>query len=137
MPNYTDDRRWEVERIDSTGVKTRLLAGKSLISGLGEVLVDVDFPIIFAEEPSCSFGSVMDGGFPVNPGKFPTVSATVSAWQTIPKQGSGTGFFYTGATMAIVITGDSTLSEQQLWVNWNFIGAAFQNPVDIEESGAV
>lgn len=132
MPNYDDSRRWEVDRIGSTGVKNQTVSGRTLVSGTGEIMIPVEFPILFVEPPGFFFGGEMDGGHPIAPGFCPTISVIVAAWETLPKRGVNTGFFYSGATLGVVLTGDTAAaSEQEMWVHWHFMGSAFQNPVDV------
>lgn len=102
-----------------------LVSGQFLISGSGEVLVDVNFPCSFEEIPLFSFGGAMEIGSPVAQGSFPTISAVVVAWNftELPMKGSR---IYKGATIAVVTTG---ASDQQMWINWHFTGHAFVNPV--------
>lgn len=99
--------------------------GEYLLRGAGETRVLVAFPIWFTARPLFTYGFAMDTDFRVEDGNFPVGLAVVNQWHIERKTGGTTGYF-TGAELAVRITGRG---DQQIWLNWKMEGPALRNPV--------
>lgn len=121
-----ETRRSTVNRINSLGVKLHEYSVETLITGVGEVPMLIAFPVYFVERPSFTFGLAMDDNSAVVAGNFPTYSITVTAWDKLQKQGDNVGWFYRGAALVAVLTGDIT---QRAWATTTFTGKALRNPI--------
>lgn len=118
-------RRSDVTRVNTHGVKLHHYMVETLITGTGETLIDVPFPIVYVDIPGFWAGLVMDDNQALEDGNFPTYSATVVRWTRIQKQGENVGFFYKGATVAVVIAG---ADDQRAYLQTHFHGKALRNP---------
>ena len=106
-----------------------VINGNSLIVGIGEVMIDVYFPVAFIRAPSMSFGAELSAESVAVTGKFPTVSAIVNQWLVEDPDydlyGGSMRKYYKGATLACVVTGPGT---QKMLLHWTFMGMALTNP---------
>ena len=111
----------ERNRYQAQQSQTYNQVGKLLVTGgttSDEHTFLVAFANIFVEEPTFTYGSVLDPASPAVPGSFPTVSATVIKWST---EQFGPAIMYQGAFMGIVTTG---VPGQRIWVHYSFTGKA-------------
>jgi len=122
-------RRAEVNRIDAFAIKTTRVNGRQLVKGTGELIVDVNFPVLFTELPSLSFGAHMEDGEVPEALNLPTVSTVVLSWLKTHEDrvGGGLGMpgWFRGARLAIVTTGRTG---HKVWVHWQAEGKAIRNP---------
>jgi hypothetical protein len=109
-----------------------VMSGESRISGAGEVLISVPFACKFSEKPLFYYGGEILDQKTIPAGQFPTISAFVCGWsaQDVSNDPSDpllapTSRFYTGATIGVVITGDTT---GKYVLHWHFIGEAINGP---------
>lgn len=121
--NPWEQRRTNIERINSMQVQLTAVSGFVQVNGAGEVLQDVNFPVWFTEKPTFTFGGELMPGSPPVSGKYPTVSVVVVNW-TMEQRGYGN--YYVGAKLAIVTTGDSL---HQMIIHWNMEAKAIRNPI--------
>ena len=103
--------------------------GTSLIVGIGEVIVDVKFPVAYIRSPSFSYGGELSRESVAISGQFPTLSAIVNQWYIddpdVETYGASMRKYYRGAKVACVVTGPGT---QKLNLHWTFMGMALTNP---------
>lgn len=115
-------RRTQLAQQDAMTVKYSVVEGDIPVTGAGETLATVRFPIQFTEKPMFTFGhELADNVWPI-PGAYPMVSATVVSWTKIERSGSRQ--YWTGASVAIVIDGAAA----QSILHFHFSGRAFRNP---------
>jgi hypothetical protein len=125
IPGGLEKRTADVSRVNTHGVKLQRFTIETTISGVGEALVTVNFPLFFIERPAFSSGLILDDNINPVAGIYPTFSAVVSTWIRVQKQGENVGYFYRGATVAVVLEGDE---DQQAILQTHFEGKAFRNP---------
>ena len=103
--------------------------GTSLIVGIGEVIVDVKFPVAYIRSPAFTYGGELSHESVAVEGSFPTVSAVVSQWYIddpdVEVYGASMRKYFRGAKLACVVTGPGT---QKLNLHWSFTGMALTNP---------
>lgn len=122
----------------ATGMAASLeeVVGIVPVIGTGEVLLEVNFPVLFTGEDLTIYGSgalVTPEGAPtegdlfdilgLTQGSFPTWQVGVAAWRTTVVNDVAVT---TGAAFAIVVTGTST---QESVVSFTVRGMALRNPV--------
>lgn len=129
--NVAVNRRMMVDagRVDMFG-SAAFIGGRFLVGDIGEVTVQVAFPMTYTEEPLFFFGGAMDFNQGITPGYFPTLSCVVGSWITTPR--GPNGLYYTGANIVVVTTGTA---DQRMWVHWHVLGSALTNPVSSSASG--
>lgn len=123
MRSPIEQRRADLERVESMTVKDHVVTGLVEVSGAGEVAIDVNFPVWFVERPSTYFGGELADGHSPTETDFPTISVMVLRWA---KETRGLGEYWTGATLGIVTTGDA---DHQVIAHWHMEGKALRNPV--------
>lgn len=100
-------------------------ADETIVSGQlklypGEVLIDIRFPVMFAEEPFPSLGMAqMQAENQPENAFYPIATGTVVRWAT---DGGGR---YTGATIAIKVS--TGKPEEQVFIKYRFEGVALSN----------
>lgn len=117
------DRERSLKQQRSTQIQLTRVTGTIQTTGVGEAVVDVAFPVMFAEKPAFSFGGELGDNQPLVDASFPTVSAVVHSWVT---EGEVV-LRYKGAKVAIVTTGPAAMLMSVLV---HFEAKAFQNPND-------
>src|SRR5690606_6232292 len=100
------------------------VSGERLVDGIGEVVVDVNFPVSFTQKPLMQYGSELDANQTVSDGSFPTVGVTVLRYNI--KRGDLDQLYYIGATLAISITGSSS---QKTWLHYHVSGKGITNSI--------
>lgn len=123
--NLFEVRRNDLARIQSTSAGMTRVPGRVLVTGVGEILVDIKFPVWFSDRPYFSFAGELDTNFSVADGVFPTVSVVVVKWVN-SNQSDGFVGYYSGAKLAVVTKGPSG---QQMWIHWTAEGPAVNLPV--------
>lgn len=104
------------------GREHRIL-GEVNVSGAGEAVVAVSFPVWFWARPSMSFGAELGTNEKLVDGKYPTVSVIVQKWRTVRRDLHD---FYVGADLLVVTTGHP--DKQRAVVHWQAEGPALVNP---------
>lgn len=117
-------RRGEVDRIAAQGAQYFKITGEIEADGVGEAAHTVDFPCLFTDKPSFSFGPELGAGQVVVTGSLPTGSMVVLNWQESVRD-DGT-VIYSGATFAMVTTGPA---DQVMVFQWHMEGIGLRNPV--------
>jgi hypothetical protein len=95
------------------------------LTGIGEVVLDVPFPVVYIERPGFTSGLTLDANEIVEAGNFPTLSAFVIRHQVEQKKGENVGYFYRQATLGVKLTG---VTDQRSIITAHFFGKAFRNP---------
>lgn len=120
------DRRTYVEIQDAQRMRDGASHGFVELEGAGESIVDVTFPIRFAEPPIFTAGLELRGNAWLEWGSFPIWSATVAYWHT---ENVATSTLYVGATVGVV-----TFNAARSLLHYSFQGRSFTNPVDSSTS---
>lgn len=120
-----EQRRTDVERIEGMAGAVHNVAGFIELSDVGEVTVEVNFPVRFIERPAFSFGAEMGENQQILPGQFPTAYGMVLRWNFGIREETGAKF-YDGATLIIVSKG---APQQRIVFHWQMEGRALRNPL--------
>jgi hypothetical protein len=126
MQATIQDRRAYTENLTDQLVRDGTAAGTIELSGAGESIVELAFPIRFAEKPIFTAGLEQMDCPGVQWGKFPIWSATIITFRTEPSVGGPT---YVGASVAVV-----TFDVPRGYLHYNFAGRSYSNPVDSSTS---
>lgn len=121
----------ERNRRNAQAVATRpqVLSGQVQVSGAGDTLVNLPFPVQFSQKPLLAFGFDLEHGQDIVIGSLPTLTMGVVRWDIVgnpPEQ-----LFYRGCTLAIVTTG---AANQIMYAHYHFTGTAMSNPVSASTS---
>lgn len=108
-------------------VKNAFCNGFILIDGVGDSIAEVDFPVMFVEEPNPDFALVLQPNQPVVPGQFPMWSAFVAEW-VLQDAGDHHRLWYTGARIGISLA--SAIPNLHCKLSYKFMAQAFRNPTD-------
>lgn len=106
-------------------------AAETLVDGFvtcswGESIQEIKFAVEFVERPVLLFGSELEPNSVLIAGRYPVIFGTVKEFKT--KKSGDIGEVYTGAVLAIVVTGDMSTKGQ---LNWMAAGKAYTNPARI------
>lgn len=118
-----EKRREDLAQTDRAIIKHTSVFSIVRVKGSGEVLVDVEFPVKFVEQPYFTFGASLASNHAPEAGSFPVHCATVTHWDTEDK--SEQRQYYKGCTLAIVALG---ADNQRVNINCVFQGKAFRGP---------
>ena len=122
-----EKRRGGIERQRSVQGRNHRVEGRfpftNPITGAGESVVAVNFPVWFIDKPSMSFGGELDINEVLIDGAFPTLSALVKTWTTQVRDGAT---YYVGANLLVVSSG---APNQRMFVHWQMEGKALVNPL--------
>lgn len=119
-----ENRRAELERLRGSAAQYFKVYGEIQVTGAGEALTRIVFPVRFTEKPVLHHGSELAPGSPtVTAGSFPTCSASILTWDTRVKS-DGT-FLYIGGLFGIVTSGSVN---QVMNVHWSIEGIGLRNP---------
>lgn len=130
----SERRRQNINRVDDMTTKDTTVSGRYLISGIGEVAVDILFPVAFGQRPIFTFGGELERTDPPQPvihGSYPKVHAVVASWTVVREVKGAFDGYYTGCTVAVTIEGFAT---QTTWFDYNFHAPAIRNPVTYEDN---
>lgn len=116
-------RRGAANRLDAATGKLHSIQGFIEISGSGEALLDVNFPVWFLERPTFTYGGEMAADQVLVAGQYPMLSVLVHRW--LKKDYPNGVSYFAGATLIIVTTGPA---EQRLLGHWQAQGKALRNP---------
>jgi len=122
-----ESRRSDVDRINSHGVKQTFLTVETPVHGPGETILQVPFASLFVVRPAFWYGMVLDDNQQVTAERFPTYSATVASWRRVQKEGENVGWFFKGATVLVVIKGET---DMRCIFQTHFYGRALRNPTE-------
>lgn len=115
-----------VETLAEQSVRDGSAVGFVAISGEGESVAEIQFPIKFLEKPVFTVGFELADNVPLEWGSFPQCSATVATWMIEPPDISP---LYVGAIVGIVTSGVS-----RSVLHYRFEARSFTNPVGAELS---
>ena len=121
-----EQRRQDVNRVNAMTVQVTRGTCRILVVGAGEVAVDIPFPVVFGELPNFGYGGEMNTNHRVTAGTYPTISAIVTAWETVSDDPLAHER-YVGASIAVVTTGNT---DQEVWLHYSFEGKAMRNPLN-------
>lgn len=113
-------------RVESVIGQMTTISGRIRAAGVGEFITEVDFPVVFYEEPMAFPGcAVLDVGRPENE-HFPYAELSVVGWKTRPSpEGSvNKSSHYIGAQVAVRTAGRS---DQTVHVAYMFMGGALSS----------
>lgn len=108
------------EDINEQAVRNGGIEGFLMVSGPGESIAELYFPVEFLEKPVFGAGLEVEHGRLLD-GAFPVWSATVYDWV---KRGRTERITYLGVRLAIVIIGPDNPYE----LHYSFRGQSFTNP---------
>lgn len=94
--------RTHVENLEEQAMRDGAVCGYAELDGEGESVIEVNFPIAFAEKPLFTAGLELADNVWLKWTSFPQWSATVGAWTTSPADGEP---LYTGAIIGAVVSG--------------------------------
>ena len=103
------------------------MSGESRINGAGDIKLFLQFACQFSEKPIFTFGGEIMETKSLEEGNFPSISAFVYDW--ITEERPPTSVFYTGAILAVSITGGDPTSKYI--IHWSFSGRGFTGPSGI------
>lgn len=121
LQNTLAVRRAEYARVDAAAGGLSIVRGKIKVVGQGEVLFSMNFPASFFEQPTPTFGHVLEQGQSVLTGSSPGWSASVVGWSLVKRDSQP---LYVGCTVSAYVEGvtDSFLT-------FMFVGDALTNPI--------
>lgn len=119
--------RDELRRTSSMQARTHWVTGSVGITGTGELITDLKFPVTFIERPIFTQGAVLDENQPIVTGAFPDITGIVLNWVT--KQQSPEQIFYVGCRIGVVAKGSF---DQRAFLDYRFEGTAIVNPTFAE-----
>lgn len=116
------------KRLNAMAAQTYTQTGRALIIiPDGATACEASFPVtfwnVFTDQPAFTSGAALDDNQPLTSGSYPTGNACVYTWTTL--ENASPGKSYTGATLAVVVTGESG---QRVWVHYSFTGTALSMP---------
>lgn len=126
MAQAIESRRTYTETQAQLMIRDGVAHGTVEIEGAGEAIVDVAFPVRFADAPIFSAGLELRGSVALAWGKLPVWSATVAGWRT---EAVANNTLYVGATLAIV-----TFNAARSNLHYSFAGRSYTTPVDSSTS---
>lgn len=124
-----ENRRSNVDRINSHGIKIHVYSVDSPVVGVGEAIIEIPFPVLFVERPGFTSGFSLDENVSPQLTNFPTYSAVVVQWVRQPKKttsDNANSFLYAGAILSVRLTGDVS---QRATLHTRFEGKAMRNPL--------
>jgi hypothetical protein len=117
-------RERDVYQTEEFTGRPHVCSGQFMMEGIGEVLVDVKFPVFYLEMPLLSFGAALEENQSVVLGSVPTISVVATRYDyKLSRTGAR---LYRGAQLGVVATGSTG---HRLQVHWHFTGMALVNPV--------
>lgn len=103
--------------------------GSFIVVGHGEVVVDIDLPVLFIQKPKIFFGSEISQQTELKEGNFPEISVSLFSWKVDVRSPSQR--FWVGGRVAARLLFDtpSVVKTPRFDINWNVVGKALSNPV--------
>lgn len=92
------------ERVEELAGGVYRFCGFIHFAGAGEIITSIEFPVMFLEHPSFSFGGELEPNSPIQNGRLPTISGMVKDWKYSTREDTGNPQ-YLGATFMIVVSG--------------------------------
>lgn len=123
-------RRGTVERARANEGGVYIVEGIIELVGIGEVTVDVRFPVTFVQKPILLGNGGVAENQRIVPGSFPTWDVGVLRWDRIYGSDTPDTPRYRGARLIVVVTGafeDETTFESEAY--WSARGRALTNPI--------
>lgn len=115
-----------VETLAEQSVRDGSAVGFVEITGEGESVAEIRFPIKFLEKPVFTVGFELADNVSLEWGSFPLCSATVATWLTEPPEISP---LYIGAIVGVVTDGAS-----KTVLHYRFEARSFSNPIGADLS---
>lgn len=116
----------DTARVEDMAAKITRFIGRVLVVNAGEAAVEVNFPVLFSQRPIFGYGGELDENHHATLLSYPTISAVVTDWVTVPT-GVGLEPRFRGARIAVVTTG---VPDQQMWLHFSFEATAIRNPTN-------
>lgn len=119
-----EEQRTAIARVEQAAAQSTWVFGRVLVEGVGETMIDIDFPVVYSNRPLPFFGNEMDIGDSPEFEYFPSVTAIISRWK---RTYQGESERYSGATIAVKTTGPLTLvgrRPQRIYLSYAFNGVA-------------
>lgn len=122
-----EQRRTDIQRVEAASAQYTQVYGRIRVTGIGETVAEIRFPVIYSERPFPLFGCETDVAAATRYEYFPTVNAIVSEWIT-----TGTGVYqrFSGAKLSVRTTGAAAFhgsAEQRIYLSYAFAGVALTN----------
>ena len=127
----SSNSRFQLDRVSRVAAQDTWVMGRVLVEGVGEVTVDVPFPVSFGERPLPILGGgELEISDSTEKHNYPTATAVVVDWHM-----DSTGVYYEGAKLAVTTAGRLG---QRIYVTFAFVGMALSNRAQgADESGEV
>lgn len=119
-----ENRRGTVERLTNAAAQYFKVTGEVEVSGTGEAIISVLFPVYFIDKPRLSTGHELGFAQPAVAGNLPVVTTCVLAWNQSTRN-DGT-IIYAGMTLGIVSDGPDG---QVLNIQWHVEGVGIRGPI--------
>lgn len=119
-------RREELGRMGEQTAKNGIVEGKVLLeasSGSGQAILDVNFPVVFVEEPVPTFGYVLEENEAVQ-GLLPSCTSIVVNW--VKQSKTDDRVYWTGCRLGVRVEAWEGIL---FWASYQFSGTSLQNPV--------
>jgi len=103
--------------------------GQFMVSGTGEAVAEIHFPVGFIEKPLMFFGWELGEGVVIEDNRFPQFSAFAHRWITREPdggQGAGARTYYIGVEISCT---SKYIGTGSYWLNWLAKGKAITNPL--------
>lgn len=125
-----DTRRSEVERIRSVTGGEHLVKGRIELRGVGEITVDVKFPVMFTEMPVVVGGGGVGENQIIRASQFPSWKVGVHRWLRETDPSIPDTPVYKGCTLVIVVEGAwQDYATFESFAFWTASGRALTNPI--------
>lgn len=112
-----------MRRSSEMRARTHWVSGSVGITGTGELITELKFPVVFTERPVFTQGAVLDENQPIVTGAFPDIRGIVLNW--VVKRQHSEQVFYVGARIGVVARGSF---DQRAFLDYRFEGMAIVNP---------
>lgn len=120
-------RRGDLERAQAFEGGETTVVGEVECIGLGEITIEVRFPVAFTKLPVIDGSGSVDPNQPIVPGMFPEWKVGVRQWETIEVPEAPDGVWYVGATLIVIVEGGTDpMFKSTAW--WSASGPALSNP---------
>jgi hypothetical protein len=109
-------------QVSETVADYSTVTGTVKLTGRGQGVVDINFPVTFIEKPNVSFGYELEQGYQSD--LIPACNAVVNDW--IMDDMKSSSIRIDGCSLGCVVSaGPGTVS----YLHFNFYGKAYRNPV--------
>lgn len=109
-------------QVSETVVDYTTVTGTVMLTGRGQGIVDINFPITFVEKPNVSFGYELEQGYQSE--LVPSCAGVVNSW--VMDSTKSDSIRISGCSLGCVVSAaPGTVS----YLHFNFYGKAYRNPV--------